>query len=88
MPIIFIAAAIPLTWQGAGVMEVVGIGLLAGVGLASVNQIVAMLLLYRCLELAWGLTGSILMLRGDIEIHPQTLEDNVRDHLKKDSIDP
>ncbi|MDE0889458.1 MAG: lysylphosphatidylglycerol synthase transmembrane domain-containing protein [Phycisphaerales bacterium] len=88
MPIIFIAAAIPLTWQGAGVMEVVGIGLLAGVGLASVNQIVAMLLLYRCLELAWGLTGSILMLRGDIEIHPQTLEDNVRDPLKKDSIDP
>ncbi|MDG2020376.1 MAG: lysylphosphatidylglycerol synthase transmembrane domain-containing protein [Phycisphaerales bacterium] len=70
MPIIFIAGAIPITWQGAGVMEIVGIGLLAGTGVASVNQIVAMLLLYRCLELAWGVAGSALLLRGDIEIHP------------------
>ena len=77
MPIIFIAASIPLTWQGAGVMEVVGVGLLAGVGMASVNQIVVMLLLYRCLELFWGLAGSVLMLRGDIEIHPSPTEDEV-----------
>ena len=75
MPIIFIAASIPLTWQGAGVMEVVGISLLAGVGMANVNQIVAMLLLYRGLELAWGLAGSVLMLRGDIEIHPEPLSE-------------
>ncbi len=75
MPIIFIAGAIPITWQGAGVMEIVGIGLLAGTGAASVNQIVAMLLLYRCLELAWGVTGSTLLLRGDIEIHPKPAEE-------------
>ena len=77
MPIIFIAGAIPITWQGAGVMEIVAIGLLAGTGVASVNQIVAMLLLYRCLELTWGIAGSALLLRGDIEIHPSPTEDEV-----------
>ena len=77
MPIIFIAGAIPITWQGAGVMEIVAIGLLAGTGVASVNQIVAMLLLYRCLELTWGIAGSALLLRGDIEIHPIPTEDEV-----------
>jgi uncharacterized membrane protein YbhN (UPF0104 family) len=71
MPILFLAAAVPLTWQGAGVMEVLGIALLAVPGVASVNQVVGFLVLYRCLELSWGLVGATLMLGGGISLHPE-----------------
>ncbi|MDP7087452.1 MAG: lysylphosphatidylglycerol synthase transmembrane domain-containing protein [Phycisphaerales bacterium] len=71
MPILFLAAAVPLTWQGAGVMEVLGIALLAMPGVATVNQVVGFLLLYRSLELSWGLVGAALMLGGGISLHPE-----------------
>ena len=74
MPILFLAAAVPLTWQGAGVMEVLGIALLAVPGVASVNQVVGLLVLYRCLELSWGLVGATLMLGGGISLHPERQE--------------
>jgi len=62
---------VPLTWQGAGVMEVLGIALLAMPGVATVNQVVGFLLLYRSLELSWGLVGAALMLGGGISLHPE-----------------
>ncbi len=71
MPILFLAAAVPLTWQGAGVMEVLGIALLAVPGVASVNQVVGLLVLYRSLELSWGLMGAMLMLGGGVNLHPE-----------------
>jgi uncharacterized membrane protein YbhN (UPF0104 family) len=74
MPILFLAAAVPLTWQGAGVMEVLGIALLAVPEVASVNQVVGLLVLYRCLELSWGLVGATLMLGGGISLHPERQE--------------
>lgn len=72
MPVLFLAAAIPLTWQGVGVMEAVGIALLAMPGLATVNQVVGTLLLYRVLELSWALMGGVLLLRGDIRLRPES----------------
>ena len=74
MPILFLAAAVPLTWQGAGVMEVLGIALLAVPGVASVNQVVGLLVLYRCLELTWGLVGASLMMGGGVRLHPEHLD--------------
>jgi uncharacterized protein (TIRG00374 family) len=75
MPLIFLAAAIPITWQGVGVMELAAIGLLVGDGGVSVNQIVGMLLLYRGIEFAWSLAGAVPVLRGGIRIHPhRTIE--------------
>lgn len=71
MPVLFLAAAIPLTWQGVGVMEALGIGLLAVPGLASVNQVVGTLVLYRLLELSWALTGGVLLLQGDMRLRPE-----------------
>jgi hypothetical protein len=70
MPILFLVAAVPLIWQGAGVMELAGIALLAGSGAASVNQVVGLLLIYRALEFTWGGVGALLMLGGGIELHP------------------
>ncbi|MCP4839251.1 MAG: flippase-like domain-containing protein [Planctomycetes bacterium] len=71
MPILFLAAAVPFTWQGVGVMEMLGIALLAVPGVASVNQIIGLLLLYRGFELAWGGVGALLMLGTGIRLHPE-----------------
>jgi uncharacterized membrane protein YbhN (UPF0104 family) len=72
MPVLFLVAAVPLTWQGVGVMEAVGIGLLAAPGLATVNQVVGTLILYRVLELTWALLGGVLLLRGDVQLRPES----------------
>ena len=72
MPVLFLAAAVPLTWQGVGVMEALGIALLAMPGLATVNQVVGTLLLYRVLELSWALMGGLMLLRGDIQLRSES----------------
>lgn len=71
MPILFLAAAVPMSWQGLGVMEALGILLLAMPGLATPNQVIGMLLIYRGYELSWSLIGALLLLRGDIHLHPE-----------------
>ena len=73
MPILFLAAAVPMSWQGVGVMEALGIFLLAMPDLATPNQVIGMLLIYRGYELTWSLVGSLLLLRGDIHLHPERL---------------
>ena len=70
MPLIFLAAAIPITWQGVGVMELAAIGLLVEDDGITVNQIVGMLLLYRGIEFTWSLVGAVPVVRGGIRIHP------------------
>ena len=70
MPLIFLAAAIPITWQGVGVMELAAIGLLVEGDGITVNQIVGMLLLYRGIEFTWSLVGAVPVVRGGIRIHP------------------
>ncbi len=72
MPVLFLVAAVPLTWQGVGVMEALGIALLAMPGLATVNQVVGTLLLYRVLELSWALMGGLMLLRGDIQLRSES----------------
>ena len=70
MPVLFLAAAVPLTWQGIGIMEALGIALLVVPGLATVNQVIATLVLYRVMELSWSLMGGLLLLRGDLPLRP------------------
>ena len=75
MPVLFLAAAVPMTWQGVGVMEGLGIVLLATPDLATPNQVIGMLLIYRGYELVWSLIGAALLLKGDVHLHPE--RDNV-----------
>ena len=75
VPVLFLAAAIPMTWQGVGVMEALGIVLLAAPGLATPNQIIGMLIIYRGYELIWSLFGAALLMKGDVQLHPE--RDNV-----------
>ena len=77
MPILFLAAAVPMSWQGLGVMEGLGILLLAIPGLATPNQVIGMLLIYRGYELTWSLLGALMLLRGDIHLHPERHEGGV-----------
>ncbi len=71
VPVLFMVGAIPLTYQGLGVMEGLAIALLKYPGSATANQLVGMLLLVRLYQVFYGLLGSTFLLRGDIHMHPE-----------------
>ena len=74
LPVVLLAASVPLTFQGAGVMEFLAVTLLAApidAGLATTTQVVSMLLIMRLYQVIYGLLGSVTLLRGDIHLHPQ-----------------
>ncbi len=70
VPVLFLAAAVPLTYQGLGVMEYLAASLIMGVQ-ASENQIIGMLLMIRFYQIFYSLLGSLFLLRGDIHMHPE-----------------
>jgi uncharacterized protein (TIRG00374 family) len=72
IPVVSLAGAVPLTYQGLGVME--GI---AGVLLAvqTLNPIVGMLMMTRLFQILYSLVGSLFLLHGDIELHPPMATD-------------
>ena len=74
MPVLFLAAAVPFTWQGVGVMEMLGIALLVAPDVASTNQVIGLLIVYRGFELAWGSVGALLMLQAGIPLHPERIQ--------------
>lgn len=71
VPVIFLSGAFPITPQGAGVWEALGYLMLLPTGTATMNQIVAMLMMIRLYQLAFSLTGSFFLLRGDVHLHPE-----------------
>ncbi|MEX0655747.1 MAG: lysylphosphatidylglycerol synthase transmembrane domain-containing protein [Phycisphaeraceae bacterium] len=84
LPVVFFIGALPITYQGLGVMEGVAIALLAGVALpgasgVTVNQVVGMLLLGRVYLLVYGLLGALVVLRGDIHMFPQAVAADAAD---------
>lgn len=70
VPVLFLAAAVPLTYQGLGVMEGLAMALILSTT-ASENQIVGMLLMIRFYQIFYSLLGSLFLLRGDIHMHPE-----------------
>lgn len=70
IPILLLAGAVPLTYQGLGVMEGIAMAMLLEPGLATTNQIVGMLLLLRLYLVLWALVGSVELLRGDVALFP------------------
>ncbi|MEM0913827.1 MAG: lysylphosphatidylglycerol synthase transmembrane domain-containing protein [Planctomycetota bacterium] len=68
-PVLLASAAIPLTPQGIGVMEVLAVALLVtDYGGASANQAVGMVVLHRFVLLSFGLLGAFSLLGGDIKL--------------------
>jgi uncharacterized protein (TIRG00374 family) len=72
LPLVFLAGSLPITYQGLGVMEWLVLVLLQQPELATANQLVGMLLLFRLCMLLYGLLGSLVLLRGDIHLFPET----------------
>jgi len=70
VPVLFLAAAVPLTYQGLGVMEGLGKALIVGVT-ATENQLIGMLLMIRFYQIFYSLLGSLFLLKGDIHMHPE-----------------
>ncbi len=70
LPVLFLAAAVPLTYQGLGVMEGLGKALIVGVT-ATENQLIGMLLMIRFYQIFYSLLGSLFLLKGDIHMHPE-----------------
>jgi len=74
LPLVLLAGSVPITFQGLGVMEWLTLALLLDPGepeLATANQLVGMLLLFRLCMLAYALLGSLVLLRGDIHLFPE-----------------
>jgi uncharacterized membrane protein YbhN (UPF0104 family) len=71
VPILFLVAAVPISYQGFGLMEGTGFFLLAAPGVANTNQITVMLLLARLFQVFYSMFGSLFLLGGDIHMHPE-----------------
>ncbi|MCC6580865.1 MAG: flippase-like domain-containing protein [Phycisphaeraceae bacterium] len=71
VPILFLGAAMPISYQGLGIMEAIAIPLLVASPMCDVNHIVGMLLLIRLYQIAFSLTGAVFLLQGDIHLHPE-----------------
>ncbi len=76
IPVAFLGAALPISYQGLGIMEGIAIPLLihADSANATATQVVAMLLLIRLYQIIWGLSGAVFLLRGDIHLRPADTE--------------
>jgi hypothetical protein len=70
VPIIFMAGAVPISYQGLGVMEGLGMALLGGSGGLSANQIVGTLLLVRVYPMFYALLGALFLIKGDLRMRP------------------
>lgn len=70
VPLVHMSGLLP-SYQGVGWMEAVAFALLEQPEVATRNQIVGMLMIARLYLLCYALIGSLLLLRGDIHLHPE-----------------
>lgn len=63
VPVVVLVAAMPISPQGAGVMEAFAIALTRSAG-ASVSEAVALTMSIRTVQVLWNLTGGFWVLRG------------------------
>ena len=73
LPVLFVGAAVPISYQGLGIMEGIGIPLLVSPSLCTANQLISMLVLLRLFMVVYALAGALFLLRGDIHMHPQEI---------------
>lgn len=68
LPVLFMAGSVPLTYQGLGVMEGLGMALLLDPPAVTANQIIGMLLMLRLYQIFYSLTGAMFLIRGDVHL--------------------
>ena len=64
VPVIALVGAIPISPQGAGVMEFFGIKLLTVRHNVNVSQAVALVMAIRLVQMTWNLVAGLFVLRG------------------------
>jgi uncharacterized membrane protein YbhN (UPF0104 family) len=78
VPVVVLSGSIPISPQGAGVMEYFAIVLLRPLGV-TVGQAVALTMSIRLVQILWNLTGGIVVLRGGFHIPTQTEQKQAED---------
>jgi len=74
IPVTFLIGSLPVSPQGIGLMEFFTVTALARSG-AFPNQVVGMLIMTRVYQMVYSLLGSVFLLQGDIQLHPQEEDD-------------
>jgi hypothetical protein len=70
LPLVLLVGALPLSFMGLGVMEPLGIALLAGnAAPATANQVVTMLVLIRLYQVLFSALGALFLMRGELDLH-------------------
>jgi glycosyltransferase 2 family protein len=67
LPVLFMAGSVPLTYQGLGVMEGLGVALLLSPPHITANQIIGMLLMIRLYQITFSLIGALFLIRGNVQ---------------------
>ena len=75
VPILFLAAAMPLTYQGLGVMEWLATTMILNPPTTMANHVLGMLLLVRIFQIFFAMCGSLFLLSGDIHMHSKPNSD-------------
>jgi len=83
LPVVIFSAALPISYQGFGIMEYLAIEMLYEPGVASTNQIVGMLMLFRAFLIFYALVGSLSLIGGDI--HAQHAAEELDDEHPMDT---
>lgn len=69
VPILNMAAAVPLAYQGMGLREPLATKLIINPPLATANHIVGMILMVTVFQVFYALFGALFLLKGDIHMH-------------------
>jgi uncharacterized membrane protein YbhN (UPF0104 family) len=77
IPILYLAAAVPLTYQGLGVMEAVAFALMPAT--VSPNEIVGMLMICRVYRVLYASIGAVYVSLGRVHLEdPQPVDTHLR----------
>ena len=75
IPVIMLGGVLPLTYQGLGMMEWMGMHMLLDPPYVYFNQIAGMLVIVRHYYVFYAMFGVRFLLKGDIHLHPEKVED-------------
>ena len=86
VPVVVLAGAIPISPQGAGVMEYFAVKLTETRG-ATVSQAFALTMSIRLVQIFWNLTGAYFVLRGHFHKPTDADEREFQNDLRSDDHD-
>lgn len=86
VPITVLSAAIPISPQGAGVMEYVALVLMRSQG-GTVTDVVALTMSIRIIQILWNLTGAVFVMKGGFG-HINDAQRELEEDMQKDEPEP